>query len=164
MAEHSRPPVARDPMPPTALAGIGPLSRGLLPPRFWIGGGLVLAALVYLVMTSMQSSAVYYVTVSELLARDRGAAEQTVRVTGAVVDGSIRRDRSRLEFALTDGTASIPVVHSGSVPDLFGYRTEGAYQDVVVEGRPRSDGAFEARTLIVKHGPAFEATEDERRR
>ncbi len=164
MADELRRRVGRDLAPPARVRHRLPVSGPLLPTRFWIGGGLMIVALSYLVMTSLQSSAVYYVTVSELLAHDRGAVDQTVRVAGAVVDGSIQRDRTRLQFALTDGTASIPVIHTGTVPDLFGYRTEGAYQDVVVEGRPRPDGAFEARTLIVKHGPAFEASEDERRR
>jgi cytochrome c-type biogenesis protein CcmE len=128
----------------------------MLSPKLAIGGGLLVAAIVYLVVTSLQTSAVYYITVGELLARPGDGAGQTVRLAGEVVDGSIRRDRQHLRFELTDGTATIPVVHTGTVPDLFGYRAEGAYQDVVVEGRSTSQGVFEARSIIIRHGPTFE--------
>ena len=131
----------------------------VLSPRLLVGGGLLLVAIVYLVITSLQTSAVYYVTVGELLAKGSGAAGQTYRLSGGVVDGSIERDRQHLRFTLTDGTASIPVAHTGTVPDLFGYRAEGAYQDVVVEGRYTAGGLFEARNIIVRHGPTFESAE-----
>jgi cytochrome c-type biogenesis protein CcmE len=134
-------------------------SASVLPPRFLIGGGLLVVAIVYLVLTSLQTSAVYYLTVGELLGRGSAATGQPVRLVGEVVDGSIERDRQHLRFTLSDGTASIPVTHSGVVPDLFGYRAEGAYQDVVVEGRYTAAGVFEARNIIVRHGPTFESAE-----
>ncbi|HLH25836.1 MAG TPA: cytochrome c maturation protein CcmE [Chloroflexota bacterium] len=150
------------PLPPAA--GLGQhRARGAgawpVPPKLLIGGGLLVAAIVFLVVTSLQSNAVYYVTASELLARGSAASGQTVRLAGAVVDGSIQHDRTHLRFELTDGTASLPVEHTGTIPDLFGYRAEGAYQDVVVEGRLGADGVFEARNIIVKHGPALEAAD-----
>jgi cytochrome c-type biogenesis protein CcmE len=147
---------------PLASAGHGPgpgVSAWPVPPKLWIGGGLLAAAIAFLVVTGLQSNAVYYVTASELLARGGTGGGQAVRLAGAVVDGSIQHDRTLLRFALTDGTATIPVEHSGTVPDLFGYRAEGAYQDVVVEGRLSATGTFEARNIIVKHGPALEAAD-----
>jgi cytochrome c-type biogenesis protein CcmE len=132
----------------------------MLAPKLLIGGGLLIAAIAYLVVTSLQTSAVYYLTVGELLARDHRAVGQNVRLAGEVVDGSIERDRQHLRFRLSDGTAAVPVVHTGTVPDLFGYRAEGAYQDVVVEGRYSAQGVFEARSIIVRHGPTFETAEN----
>ena len=143
----------------TGARGSAPPSSPLLPPRLLIGGGLLLVAIVYLVITSLQTSAVYYLTVGELLAREERAVGQTVRLAGEVVDGSIERDRQHLRFMLSDGTATLPVTHTGLVPDLFGYRSEGAYQEVVVEGRYAASGVFEARNIIVRHGPAFETAE-----
>jgi cytochrome c-type biogenesis protein CcmE len=134
-------------------------ARWPVPPKLLIGGGLIVVAIVFLVLTSLQSNAVYYVTASELLARGGSGAGQTVRLAGAVVDGSIQHDRTHLRFALTDGTATLPVEHTGTIPDLFGYRAEGAYQDVVVEGRLGAGGVFEARNIIVKHGPSLEAAD-----
>lgn len=148
--------------PPAAGANCGQRAEAStwpVPPKLLIGGGLLVVAIVFLVVTSLQSNAVYYVTASELLARGAAGSGQTVRLAGAVVDGSIEHDRTRLRFALTDGTATLPVEHTGTVPDLFGYRAGGAYQDVVVEGRMGASGVFEARNLIVKHGPALEAAD-----
>jgi cytochrome c-type biogenesis protein CcmE len=145
-------PLAAERRLPAPVAAAWPV-----PPKLLIGGGLLVVAIVFLVVTSLQSNAVYYITASELLAR--GGSGPTVRLAGAVVDGSIQHDRTHLRFALTDGTATIPVEHTGTVPDLFGYRAEGAYQDVVVEGRLGANGVFEARNIIVKHGPALEAAD-----
>jgi cytochrome c-type biogenesis protein CcmE len=130
-----------------------------VPPKLLIGGGLLVTAIVFLVVTSLQSNAVYYVTASELLARGGSANSQTVRLAGAVVDGSIQHDATHLRFALTDGTATVPVAHTGTIPDLFGYRAEGAYQDVVIEGRLNGEGVFEARDFLVAHGPALVAVD-----
>jgi cytochrome c-type biogenesis protein CcmE len=164
MATEAGPEEQPDIALPIAPRSYAPTHRGSawpVPPRLLIGGGLVVVALVFLVVTSLQSNAIYYVTASELLARGGGGSGQTVRLAGAVVDGSIQHDRTHLRFALTDGTATLPVEHTGTVPDLFGYRAEGAYQDVVVEGRLGDSGVFEARNLIVKHGPALEAADAE---
>ncbi|HLI28822.1 MAG TPA: cytochrome c maturation protein CcmE [Chloroflexota bacterium] len=157
MATHlGSPPVSPEPL---AAAAAAPRLAGGVPLKLWLGGALLLVAIAYLVLTSLQTSTVYYLTVSELLARGQAAYGQTVRLSGEVVDGSIQRDRQHLRFVLTDGTATIPVTHTGQVPDLFGYRAEGAYQEVVVEGRYTASGVFEARSLIVKHGPTFEAAQ-----
>ena len=133
----------------------------VLPPRLLIGGGLLVVAIIYLVVTSLQTSAVYYITVGELLARGDAATGQTVRLAGVVVDGSIQRDRQHLRFELSDGTAAVPVVHTGTVPDLFGDRAEVAYQDVVLEGRYTASGVFEALNIIIRHGPTFESGSDD---
>lgn len=46
---------------------------------------------------------------------------ETYKVTGKVVDGSIERDGTTITFRVRDldGTASIPVTYTGSVPDPF---------------------------------------------
>ena len=51
---------------------------------------------------------------------------------GTVVDGSLKEQGDQLEFAIKDpnGSAQIPVVYSGSVPDPF---REG--REVLVKGR-----------------------------
>ena len=46
---------------------------------------------------------------------------ETYKVTGKVVDGSIERDGTTITFRVRDleGTASIPVTYTGTVPDPF---------------------------------------------
>ena len=57
-------------------------------------------------------------TASELHAEGAGAYGRLVRAGGRVVDGSIERDDRALtlRFAVTDGTARLPVVYRGVVP------------------------------------------------
>lgn len=121
--------------------------------------GLIIAITAgYLVFTATATSAVYYVTVGELLDQSNQAKDRVVRVSGWVVDGSIsKKDNLTLDFVLTDGQGTVPVGYKGVVPDLFGYSTDDMYQEVVVEGRYTSGGVLQARNLIVKHGPEFRA-------
>ena len=121
--------------------------------------GLIIAITAgYLVFTATSTSAVYYVTVGELLDQKDQAKDRVVRVSGWVLDGSIdKKDNLTLDFVLTDGKGTVPVGYKGVVPDLFGYSTNDLYQEVIVEGRYTSGGVLQARNLIVKHGPEFRA-------
>ena len=49
-------------------------------------------------------------------------------------------------FTVTDGTDSMQVSDTGSVPELF-----KAGQGVVLEGALGTDGRFHADTLLVRH-------------
>ena len=122
----------------------------------------VLAAMVtivvcaaYLVTTSMQTSAVYYLTVSELHERAPSVQSQSVRVAGNVAPGSVEKIDGGLaiRFIVQDHGGSFPVYYSGApVPDIFGEDVE-----VVVEGKLQSDGTFLAHTLLAKCASKFEA-------
>jgi len=74
--------------------------------------------------------------------------DKNIRVGGMVVEGSIRRstDSLRVEFAVTDHQANVPVVYEGILPDLFG---EG--QGAVASGRLGADGVFVATEILAKH-------------
>jgi cytochrome c-type biogenesis protein CcmE len=97
----------------------------------------------YLIYTASGGSAEYYVTVSDLRAHP---AAGDVRVAG-VVQGDVQKSDGGLHVTFTekDGTASMPVDYTGSLPDIF---QPGI--TVVVEGRLGSDGVFHARTLLAK--------------
>jgi len=109
----------------------------------------------YLVTTSMQTSAVYYLTVSELQAQSAAVQAQSVRVAGKVAPGSVEKIDGglSLRFIVQDEGGSFPVVYRGApVPDIFGEDV-----DVVVEGKMQSDGSFAAHTLLAKCASKFEA-------
>ena len=78
----------------------------------------------------------------------KAPANQPVRVGGMVVKGSVQRaeDSLAVTFQLTDFTASVPVVYSGILPDLFG---EG--QGAVASGVLNSEGVLEATEILAKH-------------
>lgn len=71
-----------------------------------------------LVLTTVSAS-VPQKTPSQLLASVQ--AGETYKVTGKVVDGSIRREGTTTFFRVRDleGTTSIPVRYTGTVPDPF---------------------------------------------
>ena len=120
--------------------------------RFLIGGAIILAALGYIIYGGMKDAVVYFVTPTELKAKERGSADKFMRMGGMVVAGSLQKDVKNLtyRFELTDGAASFPVYFKGIPPDLF---TEG--KGAVVEGRLGADGVFLASTIMAKHAEEY---------
>ena len=111
----------------------------------WALPALVVAGCVgYLIYTASGGSAEYYVTVSEL--RSHAADSGYVRVAG-VVQADVQKSDGGLHVMFTekDGTASVPVDYTGTLPDIF---KPGI--TVVAEGRLGTDGVFHARTLLAK--------------
>jgi cytochrome c-type biogenesis protein CcmE len=103
-----------------------------------------------LVWTSF-GSATEATTPSRALRAEPG---RTIEVTGKVVDGSVRRgDPLRFRVRDREGTASIPVVYRGTVPDPF---REG--REVIVTGSMRG-GTFVAQrdSLVTKCPSKFKS-------
>jgi cytochrome c-type biogenesis protein CcmE len=120
--------------------------------RFLIGGIIILAAISYLVVGGMKEAVVYFVTPSELKAKENSSTNKFLRMGGMVVKGSLQKDLKNLtyRFKLTDGTTTFPVYFKGIPPDLF---TEG--KGAVVEGRIGNDGVFQATTIMAKHAEEY---------
>ena len=124
--------------------------------KFMIGGLLVLCTSGYLMASSIESTAVYYLTTGELAAKvrqDPSFVETGVKVGARVVPGSIRREPGgrSVAFQMTDGAKVYPGVYRGISPDTF---TDSV--DVVVEGRLGRDGTFHATTLLAKCASRYE--------
>src|SRR4029434_2306902 len=98
---------------------------------------LVRAVYSIIIYGDMQQAIVYFVTPSELKAKESSSADKFLRMGGMVVTGSLQQDVQKLtyRFDLTDGNAAFPVFFRGVPPDLF---TEG--KGAVVEGRIGPDG------------------------
>ncbi len=123
--------------------------------KLLIAGGSVLLGVCYLMITALQTSTVYYLTVGELLERGTAAYGQQVRVAGDVVPGTVEREDAGLgvRFVVHDGSGQVPVYYRGGpVPDIFGDEVQ-----VVVEGKYGADGTFVANTLLAKCPSKFEA-------
>ena len=125
--------------------------------RFIIGGLVILAALAYIIYGGMQEAIVYFVTPSELKAKETTSSDKFLRMGGMVVQGSLQKDIQNLtyRFEITDGTASVPVFFRGVPPDLF---AEG--KGAVVEGRISADGIFQATTIMAKHAEEYSPPEE----
>ena len=128
--------------------------------KFIIGGCLVLGVAGYLMASSIQETGVYYLTPTELATKVRADSSFTnagVKVGARVVPGSIQRDPGGKQYAfkVTDGSQIMPVVYNGIAPDTF---TDSV--DVVVSGRMRTDGTFEAKELLAKCASRYENAPD----
>ncbi len=122
--------------------------------KFLISGLLILVAVSYLAYTGFVSSAVYYYTVSELSGQDASVRNTNIRVNGQVDAGSIKQGpavNSALEFVITEGGETLPVVYQGIVPDAF-----GTGREVVIEGYLDSNGVFQADTILTKCPSKYE--------
>ena len=111
--------------------------------KWGIPVAIVAACVGYLIVTASGGTSEYYVTVSELRAHTQTG---DVRVAGVVQDDVVKSDGGlRVRFTEKDGTASMPVEYSGTLPDIF---KPGI--TVVAEGRLGTDGVFHAKTLLAK--------------
>ena len=127
--------------------------RKRLPISFILAGVAILSAVIYLVSTNTQASAVYYMTISELRSC-KTCLSQDVRVAGVVQRGSIvnNEQTQTVHFIITQGSQALPVTYSGVVPDIFGPGIT-----VVVEGTYTGSGPFQAQTLLAKCPSKFQA-------
>src|SRR3954447_2698173 len=91
-----------------------------------LGAAVVLAGALMLTSFTADTPAT---TPSQLLAKQGGG---DYKLTGRVVNGSVRRQGDALSFRIRDrnGSESVPVTYTGVVPDPF---RDG--REVIVDGR-----------------------------
>jgi cytochrome c-type biogenesis protein CcmE len=146
--------------------------------KFILGGLLILAAVVYLIASSTQASAQYFMTVDELNAKGSGVVNKNVRVSGAVIGDTIQYDTNTLtlsfdvahvpgdnnEIEKEGGLAvvlhqavidpkreKLKVVYVGVKPDLM--RNEA---QAIMTGHLGDDGVFYADELLLKCPTKYE--------
>ncbi|HSO26890.1 MAG TPA: cytochrome c maturation protein CcmE [Anaerolineales bacterium] len=156
----------------TASAGTGGRTK------FIIGGLLIVAAVVYLIVSSTQASAQYFMTIDEMNGKGAAVLNRDLRVSGAVIGDTIEYDAQTLTLKFT--VADIPgdnkvieeqgglakvlhdavndpsrprmqVVYNGVMPDLL--RDEA---QAIMTGRLGDDGVFYADELLLKCPTKYE--------
>lgn len=125
--------------------------------KFFMGAGLVVGTVGFLMAEGIKDTGVYFLMPGELAERvqaDPSIYDLGIRVGGNVVAGSIEKDPGArlITFEVTDGTATYPVVFHGIAPDTFTDEVE-----VVVEGRLTREGTLEATNVLAKCGSRYEA-------
>jgi cytochrome c-type biogenesis protein CcmE len=105
----------------------------------------VLALAAGLALSALRDTIVFFHSPTEI-AEKKIEPGTRIRIGGLVKEGTLRRDGLEARFEVTDGGASLPVVYSGVLPDLF---REG--QGVVAEGALLASGGFRADTVLAKH-------------
>jgi cytochrome c-type biogenesis protein CcmE len=124
--------------------------------RLWIAGGVVLAALGFLVFQGLGNATLYFRTADEAVAQRAELGERRFRIEGDVVDGSVRQVGNDVSFTLTKNEVEVPVRHKGDPPELF---RPGI--PVVLEGRFQGD-FFSSDRIMVKHSETYVAKNPER--
>ncbi|NOT05487.1 MAG: cytochrome c maturation protein CcmE [Anaerolineales bacterium] len=146
--------------------------------KFILGGLLILAAVVYLIVSSTQASAEYFMTVDEIKAEGSSAVGKSLRLSGAVMGDTIQYDAQTLtlqfdvahvsgdndEIEAQGGLAEvlfqavndpsrqrITVVYNGPKPDLL----RGEAQ-AIMTGHIGDDGIFYAEELLLKCPTRYE--------
>jgi cytochrome c-type biogenesis protein CcmE len=114
---------------------------------------VILLVIGYLIYTGLRDTMVFYLTVSEVLAKAPQDLTETQKVGGIVTAGSVQWEPKtlKLSFKLEDKQAHVLVNYSGVVPDSF---KPGA--EVIVEGTYRGDGIFWATTIMPKCASKYE--------
>ena len=114
---------------------------------------VILLVIGYLIYTGLRDTMVFYLTVSEVLAKPAEDLTDTQKVGGIVTAGSVEWDPKtlKLSFKLEDQQANLIVNYSGVVPDSFKPGTE-----VIVEGTYRGSGNFWATTIMPKCASKYE--------
>lgn len=149
--------------------------------KFLIGGVLMLAAVVYLIVSNIGSSAEYFITVDELLTRQDELAGRNIRISGAVLGDTIEYDGQTLSFdivhipdsaadiqdegglaevlhqAVSDVNASrvTVVLYNEPKPDLLKNEAQAIVTGTLVK---QADGSylFEADELLLKCPTRYE--------
>lgn len=114
---------------------------------------VVVLIIGYLVYTGLRDTMVFYLTVSEVLAKPAQDLSGPLKVGGMVNAGSVQWDPKtlKLSFKLEDQQSNLMVNYSGVVPDSF---KPGA--EVIVEGTYQKPGIFSAATIMPKCASKYE--------
>jgi cytochrome c-type biogenesis protein CcmE len=122
--------------------------------KFIIGGAVVLGALVWLGFVGFEESKSYYVTVTEFSQMRSQLEGKNLKVAGDVVEGSIDRSKSPMEFVIASEGVNLRVRYVGKdmIPDTF---KDGS--KALVEGGLGPDGVFQARHIEAKCASKYEA-------
>jgi cytochrome c-type biogenesis protein CcmE len=111
--------------------------------------GLMLAGVAiaaFLGLRAFQKNLLYFYTPTQVAAGEAPKG-YPFRVGGLVVEGSVKRSEGlTVRFSVTDGAATVQIVYSGILPDLFRER-----QGIISIGRMTAEGVFEASEVLAKH-------------
>jgi cytochrome c-type biogenesis protein CcmE len=126
--------------------------------KFIVGGVIIIAAVVFLVLNTFQSTAVFYLTPGELLAQASTLYGQDIRLAGTIDKRSVdwNPETLTLKFNVFEGRDVVPVIYNGPKPDTFDLA-----EAVTIEGVYHEDGVFEARNLFLQCPSKYKAKLDE---
>ncbi len=148
-------------------------------PKFLIGGLIIAAVIVTLMVTTSKNTGQYYLSVEELLSRQGEMQGKSVRISGVVLDNSITYDPQvpvvRFEIAHipsdmdeVQAMGGLEAALKQAATDLTLPRLWVTYQDIkpdllqpeaqaILTGTLGADGVFYADELLLKCPSKYEA-------
>lgn len=116
---------------------------------------VILVAFVALVLSTaligyaMRDGINFFRAPSQVIA-EPPAPTEVFRIGGLVEEGTLKRGEGEaVRFSVTDGGASVPVVYTGVLPDLFS-ENEG-----MIGTGSYVNGVFEATEILAKHDETY---------
>ena len=107
---------------------------------------LILSISTFLILKALNDNIVFFYSPTETIEKFKTKKNlEKIRIGGLVVKNSLKQNKSKVEFEITDKKTKIKIIYSGILPDLF--REE---QGVVVEGYIKKN-IFEATEVLAKH-------------
>jgi len=147
-------------------------------PKFIFAGLVIVAAVVYLIVSSTLSTAHYFLTIEEVRAMDDEAQGRNLTISGAVLGDTIVYDSSvpRVTFTIVqipgdpqevERAGGLAAVLHAAVNDLNTPRLEVVYDDVkpdllqdeaqaILRGQLGDDGRFHADDVLLKCPTRYE--------
>lgn len=159
---------------------LDPETRRRPPLKFIVGGIVIVGGILFLIISSLNANAQYFLTVDEVVAQSAaGDLEgRNIRVSGAVLGETIQYDIDSLELrftivhvpadnqllaeegglaqalhnAVSDPARSrLDVVYNGAVPDLLQNESQA-----IITGEVLSSGEFLAEEILLKCPTKYE--------
>ena len=108
---------------------------------------LTLGLATKLILIALEDNIVYFYTPNDLIEKfgDTQNIQNKIRISGLVLESSIKKEGEKSIFIITDRKKEVKVVFDGSLPDLF---REG--QGIVAEGIFKNNN-FIASEVLAKH-------------
>ena len=152
------------------------------PLKFIIGGLVIVAAIIYLIVSSLQANVQYFLTVDEVLEKQAAGelSGRNIRLSGAVVGDSIQYDMDTLVLSFTivhvpgdldtvEDEGGLAAALHNAVMDPSRSRLEidyyGAQPDLlqneaqaILTGELLANGVFEADELLLKCPTKYEGS------
>lgn len=146
--------------------------------KFIIGGVMLVAVVIFMVISATRETAQFFLTVSELQNAEQDYSGENLRVSGAVIGDSIRYDSASnlLHFTIADiptdddeiaalggleavlhdaaidpNAARLAVVYSGAKPDMLKDEAQA-----ILTGSIQADGTFLAEEILLKCPSKYE--------
>jgi cytochrome c-type biogenesis protein CcmE len=114
--------------------------------RFFIGAGIIVVAIGYLIVSAIRTTSEYYLTVDEVIARKVELGQQPLRIAGRVKPGTISWEPSTLTLKFE--MVQIPDASASAITKVAA--TNASELGVICAGEPKPDMLAADRDVIVE--------------